>query len=183
MPTMNDLREFSGIFVSPLNVNFQEVAVVDVPPQFYADWVELVVQIAKISYPQFSVPPLPKPLTFMSGVEAVGYYSEDEFSIKTQSYLHKGDSEFGILIKSHDGYEPADGADPGWYSNSPARLIQDIGVETVGLPSVYPDQYYSVKSYIQFQTGNTLANFLAYVEAQNVAQVEAAFAQHRASKS
>src|SRR6218665_3126661 len=100
MAKLRDSKIYENIFVSPVAAIFKREEVANVPRQFYADWFDLVVKVAKIIYPPFSIPPLPETISFKEDAYEINPITEIYYFISVCEFKLQGEGDFSVTIKA-----------------------------------------------------------------------------------
>ncbi|MVM32776.1 hypothetical protein GO755_22235 [Spirosoma sp. HMF4905] len=162
MPKLGDSKSYENIFISPVAAVFKRDEVANVPRQFYADWVDLVVKVAKIIYPPFSIPPLPETISFKEDAYEINPITEVYYFISVNEFILKGEGDFSVTIKAYYGYQTWDGSD-------------HIEITLTGIPSSYPE-FLGVSSSIKFESNPPYARFHMWADPAQLVEIETLFA-------
>lgn len=158
MAKLGDLKKYENVLVSPLPANFRQAGVAAIPRQFYADWFELVVSIATIIYPPFTVPPLPEVIEFRQDSYEINPITDVYYFISVDEFILQGDNGFGVELKAYSGFQTYDGNDY-------------IELKPIGILSAYPE-YLDVSSQIRFDVNSPLATFFIWAEPAQLLDIE-----------
>lgn len=165
---MSALKSYENILVSPVDYNFSQNQHENIPYQLYADWIKLVIELAKTIQPIFNIPPFPRSFEFETeSIPSDGPYSSSENYYMLDFVYCKliGETD-GIMISFEDGRQG--GGNP--------VSIETLRFETHS-SAFYPN--YLVSSHILKSATSPLATFYISHDETKKAEIKSIFAQHQ----
>ena len=157
---MFDLHTYENVLVSGVKYDFSRNRHENIPQRLYAEWVALVVSLAKAVHPPFAVPPFLASPAFQTKVipsdlpypADENYYTLDYISFRLES--ENGD---GLSINFENGRQ-------GSYN--------PVNIETFGF-------IHSVSSHIFKDATSPLARIFVWHDADKTSEIEEIIARHK----
>ena len=165
---MSRLKSYENILVSAVDYNFSQNPHENIPQQLFADWINLVSELAKFIQPTFNIPSFPRSFKFETeSIPSDGPYSSSAnyYMLDFVYYKLIGETD-GIMISFEDGRQGG--------GNSVS--VETLQFETHS-SAFYPN--YLVSSHILKSATSPLATFYISHDETKKAEIKSIFARHR----